>query len=99
MIHIYSINHVIRDAACYAAATGHLNCLKYVHELGSDLTRGQDWAMYRTIYDEHLDCLKYLLANGCNVEDRTIIWVIRWAMYNGHEDCVKYIKEVFDDIR
>jgi hypothetical protein len=70
----------------YIANSGHLECLKYVHELGCP------WHPFTTSWAAEkgrLGCLKYAHENGCTWNPFTT----KAAAYNGHLECLKYAHE------
>ena len=46
-----------------AAANGHLECLKYLHENGCPWGT---YTFYAAVRNGNLECLKYLHENGCS---------------------------------
>jgi len=71
------------DICMYAAANGHLDCLKYLHENNfywNALTCNG------AAKNGHLDCLMYALENGCRWDESTCMYAAR----NGYLDCVMY---------
>lgn len=50
----------------YAMAQGHLECLKYSHQLGltSDTNFLQNTSAYRAAHFGQVQCLKYAIKNG-----------------------------------
>ena len=67
----------------YAAASGHLECLAYLHE------NGCEWdgrtCMYAAV-NGHLECLKYAFEHGCSWDRR----VCSYAAKYGHLECLEY---------
>ena len=47
--------------------TGHLDCLKYLHETAK--APWNDWSVYHAHKNNHLDCVQYLLDNNCPLPD------------------------------
>ena len=47
----------------YAAESGHLDCLKYLHETAK--VRWDDLAVEVAYMNNHPECLQYLLDNNC----------------------------------
>lgn len=68
---------------CAAAVSGHMDCLKYVHE------NGCPWDEWTCAYTGHLDCLKYTHENGCPWGWRTCAYTAE----RGDLDCLKYAHE------
>jgi len=70
----------------YAASSGNLECLRYLHENGCEW----DWrATANAAYGGYLECLRYLHEHGCEWN----VWAIDNASGNGHLDCLKYLHE------
>ena len=56
------------EYACeYAAAFGHLDCLKYLHETAK-VPMNED-AIREAHFNDHPECLQYLLDNDCPLPD------------------------------
>jgi hypothetical protein len=75
------------DMTCmYAAMGGHLECLQYAHEHGSNInSTTAEWAAARG----HLNCLKYLLYFDCDWNTT----ICAAASANGHLDCLQHAYE------
>jgi Ankyrin repeats (3 copies) len=69
-----------------AAEEGHLDCLKYLREIGAPWRRR---VCYFAARKGNLDCLKYLHENGCPWDDDTV----NAAVMHGHMECLKYAYE------
>jgi len=69
-----------------AAANGHLECLKYMHE------NGCVWNVATSLYaarEGHLECLKYMHENGCKWHPETTFV----AAAHGQLECLRYAHE------
>jgi len=73
------------NTMCYAAVGGHLECLRYIHEHGGQMTS----YVIANAAAFDLECLKYLHENGCEW-DR---WTATNAAHFGHLECLKYLYE------
>jgi hypothetical protein len=83
-----SPNHLFNYNYCttFAAQNGHLDCLRYAHEVGCE------WNIHTTEQAAeygHLHCLQYAHENGCEWNG----WTIAQAAKNGHLDCLRYAHE------
>mgnify|MGYP001598206709 CR=1 FL=1 len=74
------------DITRYAAEIGQLDCLRYAHENGCELT---EVTCIAAAANGHLDCLKYAHENGCEWDKDTCLYAAR----NGHLNCLKYAHE------
>jgi ankyrin repeat protein len=84
--HLYEMKVVFNDiSACHvAAARGHLDCLKYLHEKGCPWNK--DTCSYAAEHG-HLDCLKYTVENGCAIPNG----ICEIAVDNGNYECFSYL--------
>ena len=81
-----------------AAETGHINCLKYLHENGYFWDKTTCW---RAALNGHIECLKYAHENGCAWDINRCGYAAKYshlpspqyAHKNGHLKCVKYLYE------
>jgi len=69
-----------------AAKSGHLECLKYIHEKGR---QWDTWTCSIAAAYGRLDCLKYLHENECPWDS----WACNYAAANGKLECLKYLHE------
>ena len=70
----------------YIAASGNIECLKYLHEEGYPW----NWITCCLVAaNGHLDCLRYIHEEGCPWNKHTC-WM---AARNGHLDCLIYLHE------
>ena len=69
-----------------AVKGNHLDCLKYLHEIGCEWDKK---ACSSAAENGHLDCLKYLRENGCEWDKKAC----SSAAENGHLECLKYLRE------
>ena len=69
-----------------AAKSGHLRCLKYLHENRCSSDKSI-WIV--AVEKGHLDVLKYLHENGCPWHE----WGCERAAKYGHLDCLQYLHE------
>ena len=78
------------EGACRsAAANGHLDCLKYLHE---DVKAPWDCeTAYWAARNGHLHILEYLVEREYDEFDE---YACAYAAANGHLDCLKYLHEV-----
>ena len=63
-----------------AAEGGHLECVKYMHEIGCPWDED---TCYAAAKGGHLECLKYLHENGCPWDERTCtkrLRVVTWSV-------------------
>nr|XP_012563333.2 secreted RxLR effector protein 124-like [Hydra vulgaris] len=67
-----------------AAENGHLEVIKYLHELGTND------AINNAAENGHLEVVKYLHEKGY----RCLNWVFDYAAKNGHLEVVKYLHEL-----
>ena len=84
-----------------ASSNGHLDCVQYLIESGSDvLTKdeiGMTSLMYASKYG-HLDCVQYLIESGSDVlaknnDGQTALML---ASKNEYSECVEFIKNVIE---
>jgi hypothetical protein len=71
------------DTTYYAARTGNLECLKYLHESGCPWHPG---TTVEIAAKGNLNCLKYAYENGCPWDSFTTSQATR----NGHLECLMY---------
>ena len=72
----------------WAAANGHLNCLKYAHKNQHRYICSDRVCSLAAKYG-NLNCLKYLHENGYPWDK----WTCHGAAHNGHLNCLKYAHE------
>lgn len=70
----------------FAAAYGHLDCLRYLHENRCEWNAG---ACFNAVAAGHLECLIYLHEQGCPWNQSAS----EHAADRGHLDCLKYLHE------
>jgi hypothetical protein len=74
------------DICTEAVKNGHLDCLKYLYEIGCS---GDEKTCAFAAKNGHLDCLIYLHENECPWDG----WTCFYASVHGHLDCLKYAHE------
>ena len=83
----------INETACSnAAANGHLECLKYLHEEAK--APWDSWTAAGAASNGHLHILEYLVERKydiCMYESNE--YACKYAAKNGHLDCLKYLRE------
>lgn len=85
-IHVYYL--IFTNNAKYAAANGHLDCLKYVHK-NERACMNDEETTYLAAAGGHLDCLKYVHENGgCWHPETTLT-----AAAGGHLSVLMYAYE------
>lgn len=81
------------DDCFYAAISGNVDCLKYIHERSSSLwniNAGDDDETMQLVAEEgRLECLKYLHKHGCPWNK----WTTYLSAQNGHFECLEYAVE------
>ena len=63
---VYSHGHgcpIFMNCCYFAAASGHLQCYKYVNEQGNKNNYKDIFALYYAIYNGHVDCVEYIIEN------------------------------------
>jgi len=76
-------------ACANAALNGHLDCLKYLHEVVK--APWDSKTAYGAATNGHLHILEYLVERKYDQYDE---YVCAYAASNGHLDCLKYLHEV-----
>jgi hypothetical protein len=81
------------SACAYAAEYGHLECLKYLHEVAKAPwnTGTANYAADAAAKNGHLHILEYLVERKFDDFDEE---ACEYAAMNGHLDCLKYLHEV-----
>ncbi len=75
-----------------AAIKGSLDIVRYVVEIGANISARGDEALRRAVFCGHLDIVKYLVEKGANISAREDD-ALRAAAANGHLDIVRYLVE------
>jgi hypothetical protein len=74
-------------ATSLAAAYGHLECLKFLHEQGCPW---DERTVLNATRNGHLECLKYLHEQGCPYYGIIAGYVAK----NGHQECIEYLRKL-----
>src|SRR6187399_1748927 len=83
----YALSQFPEVTIDWAAENGHLEVVKYLHEIGKECT---DDAIDRASKGGHLEIVKYLHeVVGANCTTKAM----EWAAEDGHLDIVKYLHE------
>lgn len=81
-------DHAVR----WAAANGHLEAVKYLHQSGADIMAYDNYAVRHAAANGHLDAVKYLYENGADISawNNYAIWA---AKQNGFLKAAEYLKK------
>jgi hypothetical protein len=81
-------NHKWSQECYHAAASGHLDCLKFAHENGCSLGPGGQCACAAALRVGHLECFRYAHESGC-----PLIYKIEPRAILNHQtaDCLEYV--------
>jgi ankyrin repeat protein len=83
----YDSENSLKGRCCsYAARYGHLDIIKYLHQIGAVM---HGFACSWAAYNGHLDCLKYLHESGCEWD----ITACMEASTGDRLECLKYAYE------
>ena len=99
--HHYKVSDTI---ICHAAQYGHVNILKYMVEIGADLSVRNNYALCYAAVFNHIDVVRYIIStNEIDIDNddyyddiHTAVW---YAAKNGHTDMIKTIHELIDGSR
>jgi hypothetical protein len=86
-----TVSHLFRNdniwySTTLAAKNGHLDCLRYAHENGCEMSH---LITVEAAANGHLDCLQYAHSQGCEMSHL----ITAEAAENGHLDCLQYAHE------
>lgn len=91
------VKHAVKNSAtnfdialAYAADSGHLNLVKYLHSLGADIHANQQMALRYASFGGHLDVVKYLVERGADLDPLDVDSPVVFAARAGRLDIVKY---------
>ena len=85
------------QALIYASGNGKLELVKYLVELGADITAQDNYALREASYEGHLPVVKYLVEHGADISANDNQAVI-YASENGHLPVVQYLVENDADV-
>lgn len=87
--HVYNMERELAPrCGKYAAHNGHLDCLRFIHDVARVPILSDNVELNDAIYQGHLDCVRYFVEEkGCTVEPHSL----DIAVENGGIECVKYL--------
>lgn len=84
-------------AVMHSSKKGQLHAVKYLVDLGADITAAGNFTVIAASQENHLDTVKYLVENGADISADDD-FPIRFASSHGNLEMVKYLVENGADI-
>lgn len=92
--HLACLQYALKERYCrvpsawFAVKSDNLDCLRYIHENGGDVTSRD--AVDLAARERKLECLRYIHQNGGNIASHTCIKTVACG---GHFACVQFIHQ------